>query len=689
LAEHWSPFIYQSTEGEFDYITNLDYDESIYSRDNWENFPCFSKPAYVYYAIVETTLHYFITYNFFHPKDLGVPTIAGYAGEHENDFEGCRVIVLKDGSYWGNLTRLETVAHFDLVVYDSDEIQLINGSHPAVYVLPYKHAVYGTNRAMGLDCVWLDIIDCQIFPSPDSKKGLGYWYAGRGAEVPDSLNDRDVSYELIDLTSTIWQARFGEPFRNCAPFIHHYDSWYNPGTVYFGDKFNGDNYDPTFNSRCYVSAPWSYDFDNVNNTYGRWFIEPRFFYNVNENNIYNPFIESGEGCPPSCSANEQMPMGLQIELSASPYNIQGGEPVSYFYKIKNVSVSPARNIQVDDNKYGSIFSTSYLGAGETIWYEFVAFPDVTTTNKAITTASFFVINESLFQYECLYVPIVNESNTVTVILHQPPQDTDGDGIPDEQDNCIFNYNSGQEDADSDGVGDTCDNCPCFFNPNQDDFDGDGVGDACDNCLYTYNPDQIDSNGDGIGDSCTEYPPEPPDEPEPPIMPESIVMFWDREYSFKESIHSLANWLKGKTAKAYITKEGYLEIGVEEGWFPNVISIADLDNILADKKFNRMRILYKSSVESLKGSVKGAIGWVDDTILDKETKKIKNIPKGGTVIEFQLRKDSDFRWKKIKFNNHKNWRENLRILGINFVPSFKDKSAYGKVQIARIELVKSD
>jgi hypothetical protein len=57
------------------------------------------------------------------------------------------------------------------------------------------------------------------------------------------------------------------------------------------------------------------------------------------------------------------------------------------------------------------------------------------------------------------------------------------------------------DSDGDGVCDDVDNCPATPNPNQEDADGDGVGDVCDNCPNTANPDQTDSNGDGIGDAC--------------------------------------------------------------------------------------------------------------------------------------------------------------------------------------------
>ena len=84
-------------------------------------------------------------------------------------------------------------------------------------------------------------------------------------------------------------------------------------------------------------------------------------------------------------------------------------------------------------------------------------------------------------------------------------DSDGDGVCDDVDNCIVTYNPGQEDMDVDGVGDVCDNCPYDANPGQEDMDGDGVGDVCDNCPYDANPGQEDMDGDGVGDVCDNCP----------------------------------------------------------------------------------------------------------------------------------------------------------------------------------------
>lgn len=70
-------------------------------------------------------------------------------------------------------------------------------------------------------------------------------------------------------------------------------------------------------------------------------------------------------------------------------------------------------------------------------------------------------------------------------------DTDGDGVPDADDNCLTQANPDQENADGDGRGDACDNCPDTPNRSQADADGDGTGDACDFCT--------DTDGDGRGD----------------------------------------------------------------------------------------------------------------------------------------------------------------------------------------------
>ncbi|MBW1808827.1 MAG: lamin tail domain-containing protein [Deltaproteobacteria bacterium] len=83
-----------------------------------------------------------------------------------------------------------------------------------------------------------------------------------------------------------------------------------------------------------------------------------------------------------------------------------------------------------------------------------------------------------------------------------PNDLDGDGIVNADDNCPNDYNPEQEnDLDTDTVGDVCDNCPNLDNDAQDDEDSDEVGDACDNCVSDENTNQKNTDGDAFGDAC--------------------------------------------------------------------------------------------------------------------------------------------------------------------------------------------
>jgi len=50
------------------------------------------------------------------------------------------------------------------------------------------------------------------------------------------------------------------------------------------------------------------------------------------------------------------------------------------------------------------------------------------------------------------------------------QDSDGDGVGDSVDNCVYYSNAGQENNDSDVLGDACDNCPTVSNLDQSDSD---------------------------------------------------------------------------------------------------------------------------------------------------------------------------------------------------------------------------
>jgi YD repeat-containing protein len=87
----------------------------------------------------------------------------------------------------------------------------------------------------------------------------------------------------------------------------------------------------------------------------------------------------------------------------------------------------------------------------------------------------------------------------------PPSIWDGTGLQ-------FFYNPDQKDTDGNRVGDTCDiqNCTDVVQQISDetkkylcnpDFDGDGIINNQDNCVFVANPSQEDLNNNGVGDAC--------------------------------------------------------------------------------------------------------------------------------------------------------------------------------------------
>ncbi len=642
LAEYWSPYIYQGTESHHDCITNFNFDENWWGYDNWENVECWPLRAYIYYAIIESDYHYFIYYMFFHPKDDGNPAWNKiWPDAHENDSEGCRIVIEKDGSYWGKLYCLETIAHTNKYRYYPDSIKIVNG-HPAVYITPYKHAVYGVNRAKDYDCDYLHEGDCRIFPS-ESGTGIIYHFAGRGAEIPAHINDRDVSYGLINLKNTIWAKRFGKPHKDCDYFVRRPGA--NPDAK-FGAKFGGDNHQAK-SSPCAATTPWNYKIGPPMYAGGRWFIDPLFYYTDggptdwwwytrNERYVYNPYLYSSSGCPSDCTTSLRYKYGLKIVKSASAYKIKKGNPVTYYYKVTNINSNfPAKNIKVTDDQFGTICNISYLRGGQTKTCTKKVYLNQTTTNQATVSGTIIIM--------CENKPHANKSNKVTVTVELPEKDSDGDGIPDSKDNCP----------------------------------------------YVYNPDQKDSDGDGIGDACDDIP-KPPKPPKPPLPQAKVVWYWDREHSFTEDEHSLANWLKGEALNAHIDEDGDIEINIKPKVFPNILSSPDLRQLIPGKRFNAVRILYLNLIDYPKGRAKGAIGWLDETMVDKKGRlkpKDKLGKKEDYMIEFPLETGPNFTWRLIMLKDHPNWKKKTQTLLLNFSPVYDDPSVQGKFLIWAIELIK--
>ncbi|QFZ18031.1 hypothetical protein [Saccharothrix syringae] len=224
LAHYWAPVHYQDTDSsdyDADYLSSVDFDGDWNAQNNWEaqDDSLARLTGAAYFSVVETSTHWFIVYAFYHPRDWDDAPDPFELTTHENDMEGLLATVRKDGSTYGRLEAVVTVAHSDFYSYVApgstytsgresvDGTLRLQGTRPTTRQEAKGHGLYAWNGAE--------------FPGGD---GVVYVPSATG-EVPSGGNDRSVGYRLIDTFATggLWAQR-----NNTATFA----SW---GT------FRGDN----------------------------------------------------------------------------------------------------------------------------------------------------------------------------------------------------------------------------------------------------------------------------------------------------------------------------------------------------------------------------------------------------------------------------------------------------------------
>ena len=258
LALRWAPIHYQDVDatgshalgGRSDYITKVDYDGDLNGRNNWDRAgnADVSLAAHVYYSVLETSSHWYLTYFFFHPRDWVDHPF--FETEHENDGEGLLLAVEKDGSDFGVLRSAVTVAHTDFYSYvpsgstwssgresTDGTLQLQSSPHDS-----YQHPVTAQEtQGHGL----------KAYPQYNINGDGLIYYPSTTAETPSSGNDRDVQYALVDIFAPggLWAQR-----NNTSLFA-------NLGT--FAGDTTGDCGVGTFSCGTNsANAPWGWDDGN-------------------------------------------------------------------------------------------------------------------------------------------------------------------------------------------------------------------------------------------------------------------------------------------------------------------------------------------------------------------------------------------------------------------------------------------
>lgn len=276
LAFHWAPVICHGTASPQDFPTRVDYDGDWVGNNNWDNFPNGDLAAYVYYSVIETETHYFLFYSLFHPRDYEpfcFPSLC-----HENDMESIQIVVLKDGSPFGKLQAMETLAHSQIYLYVADPNVrggflsvrgpvIFENARPVIYVETYGHGIYG--HKIGL------------------KGGTMVYWPGEQAQVPQGTSGK-VTYALIPIYETLWQHRhdigpgklFDQPFEYRG--------------VKLGAAFDGDDW-----GEDKANSPWGYPQAlGTELSRGDWFIDPAkaLAYHARSPNpfspryLYNPYL---------------------------------------------------------------------------------------------------------------------------------------------------------------------------------------------------------------------------------------------------------------------------------------------------------------------------------------------------------------------------------------------------------------
>ena len=301
--------MYQETKSAvLDFITRFDYDGDWNGANNWRNAYMYDLSGYVYWAIIESTNHYFITYTFYHARDYTSQPFEGFAPktEHENDMEGFTITIEKDGTPFGRPILLETLAHDHFYLYANaqyrrvqpgrsrldgsieflDQTDPMHPRQPAIYIEPEGHGV----RAAGPEIRQIGY----SFP------GVIYRLTGRGPEVPKNNHDVDGSYELMSIEDTLWAHRFDVGTTYCCS-----DRYAFPGgsTSAFGSAFNGPI------GGCAAKPPWGWDQADDNIVKGDWFRDPLKAYptqlqiaGLTGGYVWNPYLQlDTRNASPMCS----------------------------------------------------------------------------------------------------------------------------------------------------------------------------------------------------------------------------------------------------------------------------------------------------------------------------------------------------------------------------------------------------
>jgi len=305
LAARYAPWIRQQTlvpNPEYEYIAPFDLDGDWDLTDSVAAIRAADAvPGVVYYAVVETKSHWFVSYLYYHPyRDEG-------DNDYGNDLAGAQVVVERHPQERPLLVQLWflTGTQQDVVAYVTSESGLtgayIDGTWPAAELFPDGHYPAWLTARSHQSCLWLDrdngfLSPCRLADADVPSLTFVEYVPPTGDEPGEALVEQDgafplttgadpVRYVLEDVLVDFWPRRMdvqpgGVVFSETFEFASHSDVTLGdrPGA---GTRLGSRFVNPT-TSAGYGLAPWAIDWRPSAGPFvvletGTLFLDPAYF----------------------------------------------------------------------------------------------------------------------------------------------------------------------------------------------------------------------------------------------------------------------------------------------------------------------------------------------------------------------------------------------------------------------------
>lgn len=298
LAIYHAPIIYQQTghTPKADAILRVDFDGDFVSNNNWNNLEKYPAEAFTYYDVIESETHFFISYAFFHARDYSnvcIPKVC-----HENDMEGALLVIEKDGSTYGQLKAIQTLAHNKIYTYLTPKMMAVDpqfdissrSERPVLFIESGGHGVFAFDPEK-MSKYTVDSFGDTTPANPNdvsvATDAIKYFVYTVGLEAQDPMakDEGKFHYQLLSTNTELWIRRneIGRGRLFDANFSYG-GTRFNLGGIpkgFAGEKWTAGSANP----------PWAWFDDRRSDVKrGDWFLDPAYFVRrtLNKNQIPTP-----------------------------------------------------------------------------------------------------------------------------------------------------------------------------------------------------------------------------------------------------------------------------------------------------------------------------------------------------------------------------------------------------------------